>query len=209
MKNKRKILIVMFTLVSALLAGCVNASDESSEESNENSTQSTEENSATKNSTDKTESSSEGAGSELNNQEDTSSKSDDGQALKSGNSDDEMTISNKDEYLKKLYEMEEADRYSVAGTTTIELEEQEAERYKKWDAELNKIYGVLKEQLSAEQMDQLRVEQREWVKHRDEAAKEASLKYKGGTMEGLEYVATQASLTRERCYLLVAKYMKK
>ncbi|MDI2588499.1 DUF1311 domain-containing protein [Psychrobacillus sp. NEAU-3TGS] len=213
MRKNRKILIVMFTLISALLAGCGNASDVLSDESTENSTQGTKDDATNKDLTDKTESSSEGAGNtELNDQEDTaedtSRKSDDGQPLKSSNSDDEMQISNKDEYLKKLNEMEEADRFSEVGTTTLELEEQEAERYKKWDAELNKIYGVLKEQLSAEQMDQLREEQRNWIKYRDEAAKEASLKYKGGTMEALEYVATQAGLTRERCYLLVAKYMK-
>jgi uncharacterized protein YecT (DUF1311 family) len=74
--------------------------------------------------------------------------------------------------------------------------------------ELNKIYGVLKEQLSKEQMEKLREEQRNWINHRDEAAKKSSLKYKGGSTESLEYVATQASLTRERCFKLVAKYMK-
>ncbi|MFJ7970715.1 lysozyme inhibitor LprI family protein [Psychrobacillus sp. NPDC096389] len=116
--------------------------------------------------------------------------------------------SKKEEYLKKLNDMEEADRNLVAGTTMVELEEQEVERYKKWDVELNEIYGVLKEQLSKEQMDKLKEEQRNWIKHRDKAAKEASLKYEGGSMESLEYVATQASLTRERCYELVAKYMK-
>jgi len=123
-------------------------------------------------------------------------------------SDREMTESKKDEYLKKLNEMEEEDRNLEAGTSMVEMEEQEAERYKKWDVELNKIYGVLKEQLSTEEMDELREEQRNWIKFRDEAAKEASLKYKGGSTESLEYVATQASLTRERCYVLVAKYMK-
>lgn len=116
--------------------------------------------------------------------------------------------SKKEVYLKKLNDMEEADRNLEVGTTMVELEEQEVERYKKWDVELNEIYGVLKEQLSTEQMDKLREEQRNWIKHRDEAAREASLKYKGGSMESLEYVATQASLTRERCYELVAKYMK-
>jgi len=116
--------------------------------------------------------------------------------------------SKKEVYLKKLNDMEEADRNLESGTTTVELEEEEVERYKKWDTELNEIYGLLKEQLSTEQMDKLREEQRNWIKHRDEAAREASLKYKGGSMESLEYVATQASLTRERCYELVAKYMK-
>ena len=209
MRNNRNIIIVMFTLVAAILAGCGNASDDLNDESTESTTQGREDETTNKDLTDKTESSAEGAdNTELNDQEDTSSKSANGQPLKSSNRDDEMKISNKDEYLKRLNEMEEADRHSEAGTTTIELEEQEVERYKKWDVELNKIYGVLKEQLSAEQMDQLREEQRDWVKHRDEAAKKASLKYEGGSMEGLEYVATQAGLTRGRCYLLVAKYMK-
>ena len=59
------------------------------------------------------------------------------------------------------------------------MERQEAERYKNWDKELNEIYGVLKEQLSIEQMDKLRVEQRNWVEHRNEVAKESSLRYEG------------------------------
>ena len=90
----------------------------------------------------------------------------------------------------------------------VEMEEQEVERYQNWDKMLNEIYGVLQAQLPSDEMDQLREEQRNWVKHRDEAAKEASLKYEGDTTESLEYVATQASLTRERCYELVAKYME-
>lgn len=140
------------------------------------------------------------------NQPSTSTNSNNGESQDSSN--DENTVSQKDQYLKKLNEMEEADRNEEAKSTMVEMEEQEAERYKKWDVALNEIYGVLKEQLDTEQMDQLKEGQRKWIKHRDEAAKEASLKYKGGTTETLEYVATQATLTRERCYELVAKYMK-
>lgn len=178
MKNNRKTLTILFTLVLLILAACEDSSDEkivksNNDSSNNNSTQNRDDNS------------SEGA--------DTTELS---------------TESKREEYLKKLNEMEEADRNLEAGTTMVELEEQEVERYKKWDVELNEIYGVLKEQLSTEQMDKLREEQRNWVKNRDEVAKEASLKYQGGSMESLEYVATQASLTRERCYELVAKYMK-
>src|SRR5690606_4862979 len=94
-----------------------------------------------------------------------------------------------------------------AKTTTAKMVKQEEERYRTWDDELNKIYGLLEEQLENDQMNQLREEQRKWIQQRDEAAKDSSLKYKGGSMEQLEYVATLASLTRERCYLLVAKYM--
>lgn len=104
--------------------------------------------------------------------------------------------------------MEESDRNLKPSKTMVGLEEQEAERYKDWDVVLNEIYGVLEEQLSTEQMDKLREEQRDWVNQRDEVAKEASLEYKGGSTESLEYVATQASLTRDRCYVLVANYMK-
>lgn len=210
----------MYTLVLVVLAGCGNSSDELSaksnnQSSNNNSTRSTYDDSSNKDLTEKdtTENSSEGAdNTKLNDQEDasdnTSTKSVDREPLKFSNSDSEITESKKEEYLKKLNNMEESDRNSEAGTTMLELEEQEVKRYKKWDVELNEIYGVLTEQLSTEKMDKLREEQRNWIKHRDVVAKEASLKYKGGSTEALEYVATQASLTRERCYELVANYMK-
>ena len=77
-----------------------------------------------------------------------------------------------------------------------------------WDGLLNEIYAVLEEQLPVEEMEQLRKEQREWIANRDAAAKEASLKYEGGTMEQLEYVAVANKLTEERCFELVEKYMK-
>lgn len=123
-------------------------------------------------------------------------------------SDLELTEGQKAEYLKKLNEMEESDRNSDAGTTMVEMKEQEEARYKKWDAELNAIYGILEEQLGTEEMEELRSEQQDWITYRDKTAKEASDKYEGGTMAPLEYVATQAQLTRERCYELVAEYME-
>lgn len=41
-----------------------------------------------------------------------------------------------------------------------------------------------------------------------ETAREAALKYEGGTMETLEYVSTRTELTKERSYELVDAYMK-
>jgi len=72
---------------------------------------------------------------------------------------------------------------------------------------INYIYGDLEELLSDEEMEDLRVEQREWIEYRDETAKEASLKYEGGTGEQLEYVATENNVTIERCYELIENYM--
>lgn len=84
----------------------------------------------------------------------------------------------------------------------------ENDRWDIWDELLNETYGFLKEQLSPKEMDQLREEQQNWIKYRDDSALEASLKFKGGTQEHLEYVAVLANLTEERCYELVANYKK-
>lgn len=207
MKNNRKSLMALLIVAFVILAACGNSSDKSSASSNNPSSDSSLNQGANKD-TDKNtvDNSSEGTKTpQLNDRESTSNET----STNSKDSDSlKPTDHKKDEYLQKLNEMEELDRHSEVGTTMLELEKQEAERYQKWDRELNDIYGILKEQLHAEQMEQLREEQRNWIKHRDEVAEESSLKYKGGSTESLEYVATQASLTRERCYELVAKYMK-
>lgn len=180
MKNY-KIASMSVLLALSLLAGCENAQDESNAESN--------------------------------GQPDNESNLQSGEAEPTTapqDSDNQSNVSagKKDAYLKKLNEMEQADRYEEPASTTVGLVEQETKRYEQWDKMLNEIYGVLIEQLDPEQLDALRQEQRNWVKERDETAKEASQKYSGGSMESLEYVATQAELTRERCYALVAKYFK-
>ena len=77
-------------------------------------------------------------------------------------------------------------------SSTFALKKVENDRWEMWDALLNEVYGVLREQLTTEEMDQLRTEQRNWLKQRDDTALEASLKYKGGTEEHLEYVAVLA-----------------
>lgn len=92
--------------------------------------------------------------------------------------------------------------------TTVEIREAETERYKRWDDALNEIYGVLKNELPAAEMAQLRQEQREWIAFRDEAAEEAASQFEGGTWESVQFVSSQANLTKERCYQLVDLYMK-
>jgi uncharacterized protein YecT (DUF1311 family) len=121
------------------------------------------------------------------------------------------TDSLKAEYLKKLNdkkkEMEDMRNHPI-DDTTFALKKVEGDLYDIWDGLLNEIYDVLKQQLPSEEMDQLRKEQREWIKYRDTTAKEASLKYEGGTMEQLEYVAVVNNLTKERCFELVEQYMR-
>lgn len=115
------------------------------------------------------------------------------------------------EYLKKLNDVKnevEEMRKKPLDNTTFALKKVEGDAYDIWDGLLNEIYGVLKQQLPTEEMDQLRKEQREWLDYRDHAAQEASLKYKGGTMEQYEYVRVENNLTEQRCFELVEDYMK-
>lgn len=90
----------------------------------------------------------------------------------------------------------------------VEMTEAMGEIFIKWDDALNEIKCVLKIQLSVNEMEKLKNEQRKWLTYRDEEAKKAAAKYEGGTMETLEYISVQANLTKERCYELAENYME-
>ncbi len=114
-------------------------------------------------------------------------------------------------YLLKLNEVEESltdlQKLNDEGTT-VSMTKAADETYKRWDNTLNEVYNELKQQLPTSEMAKLKEEQLNWITLRDKTAKEESSAYKGGTMESLEYIATQARVTKERCYELVQLYMK-
>ncbi|MGN8648125.1 lysozyme inhibitor LprI family protein [Gracilibacillus sp. HCP3S3_G5_1] len=119
------------------------------------------------------------------------------------------TTNLKETYLNKLHNTNErTEKMEAVDSSTYALKDVAHNQYKEWDDLLNEIYGVLEDQLSAEEMSKLREEQRDWIAHRDETAKEASLQYEGGTMEQLEYVTVLANVTKDRCYEFVEAYMK-
>lgn len=89
----------------------------------------------------------------------------------------------------------------------LQLREVVGKCYLKWDGLLNEIYGELKKQLSQNEMDSLRNEQRQWIKYRDSEAEKAGAEFEGESMQPLEYNATRSELTRLRCYELVNEYM--
>ena len=216
MKNNRKILIAMFAVVFVIiLAACENSSEGSSTTVDNQSqinhlAQNTKDNSTNADSA-------ENASNTDNIDTDTNDTNEKLDPLNHAPAKDKdasatnTTVSLKEEYLKKLNdtkkEMEEIRRNSKE-TNTYAMKKVEGDRYDSMDQLLNEVYGVLKEQLSTDEMDQLRNEQRTWIKYRDDTAKEASLKYKGGTEEHLEYVTVLANLTEERCFELVEEYMK-
>lgn len=79
--------------------------------------------------------------------------------------------------------------------------------YEMYDKELNDIYALLQKELDPEIMNSLEQEEIKWIDEKEKAAKEESLKYKGGTFE---FVADKISLyeaTKNRCYELVNTYM--
>ncbi len=122
---------------------------------------------------------------------------------------EEASTSLKEKYLQQLEDTKkEVEGLKATDASTYALKKVENDRWELWDELINEIYGVLEEQLPAEEMSQLREEQRNWIKVRDDSALEASHKFKGGTQEHLEYVAVLANLTEERCYELVVGYMK-
>lgn len=123
--------------------------------------------------------------------------------------DDSAQQSYKKEYQAKLNETkQEMDALEPTDSSTYALKHVVSTRFEEWDNLLNEIYGVLNEQLPAEEMEELRQEQREWIDYRDKTAKEASLKYEGGTLEHAEYTSTLARLTEERSFELVREYME-
>ena len=201
MNNKQIFLMVLFTIAFVILAACGNptnkdiAASTTNKDSVENNAPDSDDNS------------------QVNDQKDTSTNtttnSNEKESSKFNNSDNEVMESKKEEYLQKLNTTKQAtEELEASDSSTFALKKVENDRWEMWDELLNEVYGVLKEQLTTEEMDQLKKEQRNWIKYRDDTSLEASLKYKGGTQEHLEYVAVLANLTEERCYELVGNYMK-
>lgn len=124
---------------------------------------------------------------------------------------EEKESSKKDEYIKKLDDIEaglgDLNALSATGITS-DMIEAASKKYSRWDDALNEIYSYLKVQLSSSEMEALTEKQIEWIEYRDLTAKNESLMFEGGTMERVQYPETLARLTKERCYELVRTYIQ-
>lgn len=122
----------------------------------------------------------------------------------------ENIIMNKETYINKLDEVEKSLvdlRNKAENGTQAEMNIAQDEIYKKWDGSLNEVYRVLETNLSNEDMELLRVDQRKWIEERDKAAEKASEEFKGGSLEPYVYSKALADWTKERSYSLVNEYM--
>ena len=72
---------------------------------------------------------------------------------------------------------------------------------------LNKIYSLLKTQLTESEMKELKIEQLSWIEYRDTTANNEADEQGRGSSSGLVYNSSLARLTKERCYELVNTYM--
>ena len=77
-----------------------------------------------------------------------------------------------------------------------------------WDAELNKVYKLLKGKLSSSEQEQLKIEQRQWIKERDRKAEEDSAEL-GGTDGAMVYNMSLSEETRNRTLELAKMYDEK
>lgn len=120
----------------------------------------------------------------------------------------EETVTYED-FRKKLEEadsiMEEMRESNLSSNTdslkmTVEYE------YRLWDTELNRLYQAVMGLMSEKEAELLKTEERQWIRDRDQMAKQAASKFKGGTMESLEYTASLANSTRERAYEILEEY---
>lgn len=117
----------------------------------------------------------------------------------------------KKKYIDKLNTIEggiKKDFPNSYSDTTVKMKEALGEAYKRWDDALNEIYGDLKKELKPDVMKELKNEQINWITYRDNTAKKESQEFKGGTLEGVQYIESMGRVTKERCYELVDKYMR-
>ncbi|MCM3164784.1 lysozyme inhibitor LprI family protein [Metabacillus litoralis] len=211
----------IFTVLAlfVLLVGCnnQNKSDQSEAPTKENEeikadsneeTQSNEEDNSEKHNDITEESNTE----ETDTTMDKDSQQADEDESKGKNVSEESDVSegSKQKYLDKLSSIEKAatEIRNDNDGSTFGMRKSQEEILEKWDQALNEIYQVLEKQLPADEMEELRQEQRKWITLRDETAEKDASQFEGGTMEPLEYTASLAGTTKERCFELVENYMK-
>ncbi|WP_408070336.1 lysozyme inhibitor LprI family protein [Butyrivibrio sp. JL13D10] len=76
------------------------------------------------------------------------------------------------------------------------------EMFELWDNELNSVWSKLTEEVTPEKKEELLKDQREWIKRKEAAVKEAGSEALGGTLQPLLENGTGWSYTRKRVYYL-------
>lgn len=80
------------------------------------------------------------------------------------------------------------------------------QEYRLWDYELNLIYYTIRERMPADEADELKLLELEWMEERDLYADKALAVNKGITAKSAEYLKRMTEKTKERCYWLAEQY---
>ena len=83
-----------------------------------------------------------------------------------------------------------------------------SEEYNLWDALLNKVWNYLPSVLDESEMEALKSEQSAWISQKENAVKDASAPWTGGSMESMIANGTAADWTRKRVEYLLDKYVR-
>ncbi len=106
----------------------------------------------------------------------------------------------------RMEKLEKEMQSKLDSGVTSEMINANSELYEAWDVELNKVYKLLMERLSKDKKEKLRNSQRAWIKSKEKKANEASKEADGGTLAGVLYSDTLASMTKERTIELAKMY---
>ncbi|AOR25041.1 lysozyme inhibitor LprI family protein [Clostridium taeniosporum] len=223
MKRKAILCLVLIGLTSFNFMGCTSSNKDitpKSEQQENTSTESnkTDENNKTKTDsnldnktteTDKAKNNTDNKNSQNSTKEVNNKKTE--KSVKENNDTQKIKQSTKQIYKNKLDNIElgmkDLNKMESTGING-EMISAAGKKHIRWDNALNEIYGVLKKQLSADDMKKLENEEIKWISDRDDKAKKDSSHYKGGRLYEYIYRLSLAQTTKERCYELVEKYMK-
>lgn len=112
-------------------------------------------------------------------------------------------------YTKRLAELDvqiQKLRSDTTDSTTYSVQALADSELKLWNEEVNNLYSIIYEALDGDGKEMLESSQQAWLKDRDKKAETAARKYSGGSLEGVEYTASQAESTRQRAYDLLNEY---
>ncbi|WP_270812633.1 lysozyme inhibitor LprI family protein [Hungatella effluvii] len=122
-------------------------------------------------------------------------------------SDEEEKLAYYEKRLAELDAQVQKMRSESSDPTTYSMKTLAEKEFKLWNIEMNTIYAEIMNGLDEDAKGKLESEQQTWMKSRDTKAEEAARKYSGGSLEGVEYTASQAETTRTRTYDLVETYI--
>lgn len=94
----------------------------------------------------------------------------------------------------------------TASLTQTEMNEKAAEIYNLWDSQLNLVWADLKQTRTAQVMEELTGQEREWIQQKEQAVQEAAAEYEGSSMQSMVRDMKAAELTREQVYELMKKF---